>query len=184
MRSLVWVTDMHDRADRLPGAWIAVEDSDREAFDARVRESSALAFRVAYGVLRHRQHAEDVAQEAMVRAFRAFHQLRDRAKFRAWLVRMAWRLALDEQRAHRRRLVRDGQAVGSHLRDAGPDVAAEVQTLWAAIDRLPDRLRQPLVLASIEGHTMVEVAALLELPEGTVKSRLFEARRLLKEWLQ
>lgn len=175
---------MHERADRLPGTWIAVDDSDREAFDARVHESSGLAFRVAYGVLRHRQQAEDVAQETLVRAFRTFRQLRDRAKFRAWLVRMAWRLALDEQRAHRRRLARDGQAMDPRPRDVSPDVAAEIRALWAAIDRLPDRLRQPLVLASIEGHTMSEVAALLELPEGTVKSRLFEARGLLKEWLR
>lgn len=175
---------MHDRADDLPGTWLAVDDPDREAFDARVNESSLLAFRVAYGVLRHRQQAEDVAQEALVRAFRAFHQLRDRARFRAWLVRMAWRLAIDEQRAHRRRLARDAHAADGPPSVAGPDAAAEVAALWAAIDRLPDRLRQPLVLASIEGHTMQEVAALLELPDGTVKSRLFEARRQLKEWLQ
>lgn len=175
---------MHGRSDHLPGTWIAVDDSDREAFDARVHESSRLAFRVAYGVLRHRQQAEDVAQETLVRAFRAYQQLRDREKFRAWLVRMAWRLALDEQRAHRRRLARDGQATRPDRHDPRPDVTAEVQALWVAIDRLPDRLRQPLVLASIEGHTMSEVAALLELPEGTVKSRLFDARQRLKEWLR
>lgn len=175
---------MHDRADHLPGAWVGVNDTDWEAFDALVPESSALAFRVAYSVLRHRQQAEDVAQEAMVRAFRTFHRLRDRARFRAWLVRITWRLSLDEQRTSRRRLARDGQA--THLWPAafGPDVTPEIRALWVAIDRLPARLRQPLVLASIDGHTMREVAALLDLPEGTVKSRLFEARRLLKEWLQ
>jgi RNA polymerase sigma-70 factor, ECF subfamily len=175
---------MHEHVDHLPRAWIAVGGSEREAFDARVHESSLLAFRVAYSVLRHRQQAEDVAQETLLRAYRAFARLREPARFNAWLVRTAWRLALDESRACRRRLARDTYAVDLSPSAPGPDVAAEATTLWAAIDRLPERLRQPLVLASLEGHTMQEVAALLELPEGTVKSRLFEARRLLKEWLQ
>lgn len=175
---------MHERADDLPGPWVAVDDAEREAFDARVGESTLLAYRVAFSVLRHKQHAEDVAQEALVRAYRGFHRLRDPARFKAWLVRTAWRLALDEQRAQRRRLTRDGHAVDVRAMESDPEVSVEASRLWAAIDRLPDRLRQPLVLASIEGHTMQEVAALLELPEGTVKSRLFDARRLLKEWLQ
>lgn len=178
------MTDMHERADPLPGAWLTVDDAGRDAFDVRVPDASRLAFRVAYSVLRHRQQAEDVAQETLVRAFRAFHTLRDMAKFRAWLVRMAWRLALDEQRSLRRRLARDGQAAGANAPAVEPAATAEAQALWVAIDRLPERLRVPLVLASIEGHTLHEVAALLELPEGTVKSRLFEARRCLKEWLR
>jgi RNA polymerase sigma-70 factor (ECF subfamily) len=176
---------MHERADALPGAWLTVDDAVSAAFDAQVPEASRLAFRVAYSVLRHHQQAEDVAQEAMVRAFRAFHRLRDPGSLRAWLVRTAWRLALDEQRGHRRRLVRDGHVAQASTRQVSDSAAStEVRALWAAIDRLPEPLRVPLVLASIEGHTLQEVAALLELPDGTVKSRLFEARRRLKEWLR
>ena len=78
------------------------------AFGERLRESSSLAFRVAYGVLRHREDAEDVAQEAFVRAHRSLAQLRDRERFRAWLVRMTWRLAIDRLRTDRRRAVREG----------------------------------------------------------------------------
>ena len=78
---------MHDVADSLTGGILSAEhDLDRE-FEARLTESSTLAFRVAYGVLRHRQDAEDVAQEAFVKAYRNFRQLRDRERFRAWLVR-------------------------------------------------------------------------------------------------
>src|SRR5262245_57672615 len=76
-------------------------------FEARLVESSTLAFRVAFSVLRHRQDAEDVAQEAFAKAYRSFRQLRDRDRFRAWLVRMTWRLALDYQRGSRRRLARE-----------------------------------------------------------------------------
>src|SRR2546427_1275504 len=98
---------MHDLADRLAGGGLmAVDDALEREFEARLVESSTLAFRVAYGVLRHRQDAEDVAQEAFVKAYRSFSQLRDRDRFRAWLVRMTWRLALDRQRGHRRPRVR------------------------------------------------------------------------------
>src|SRR5713101_7259322 len=90
---------MHERADRLVGGFVGVDhELDRE-FEARLVESSTLAFRVAFSVLRHREDAEDVAQEAFAKAYRKFAQLRDRKRFRAWLVRMTWRLALDRRRS-------------------------------------------------------------------------------------
>src|SRR4029079_17417052 len=69
-----------------------------------------LAVRVAYSVLRNREDAEDVAQEAFAKAYRSFSQLRDRERFRAWLVRMTWRMALDRQRSNRRRTTREDRA--------------------------------------------------------------------------
>src|SRR5262245_1464395 len=99
---------MPDEAARLPGTLLSVGDDDLgPEFEVRLLESSTLAFRVAYGVLRHRQDAEDVAQEAFAKAYRNFRRLRDRDRFRAWLVRMTWRLALDHRRSDRRRLVRE-----------------------------------------------------------------------------
>ena len=170
------------------------EDIERE-FESRLVESSTLAFRVAYGVLRHRQDAEDVAQDAFVKAYRSFNQLRDRNRFRAWLVRMTWRLAIDRQRGDRRRAARDRSPEG-HLAQTGvaqgfspaavDEIAARERAahLWSAIDALPEKLRVVIVLASIEEHDIGEVARLLDLPEGTVKSRLFLARQRLKEQLQ
>ena len=98
---------MHERADRLAGSFVTVDDTLAREFETRLVESSTLAFRVAYSVLRQREDAEDVAQEAFAKAYRSFQQLRDRERFRAWLVRMTWRLALDRQRANRRRLARE-----------------------------------------------------------------------------
>ena len=156
-------------------------------FETCLVESSTLAFRVAYSVLRQREDAEDVAQEAFVQAYRRFRQLRDRTRFRAWLVRMTWRLALDRQRGERRRLTRDTTwANGAPITVPAPAEPLErlrAQELWRAIDVLPPKLRMVLVLANIEGHGMADVAALLGIPAGTVKSRLFEARRRLKEML-
>src|SRR3972149_9399448 len=100
---------MNDLAEGLSQAAVSVESDEALAreFDARLADSSTLAFRVAYSVLRHRQDAEDVAQEAFVRAHRAFRGLRDRDRFRAWLARMAWRLALDHRRGEKRRAARE-----------------------------------------------------------------------------
>src|SRR5262245_14071705 len=149
---------MHDLAARLPGSLLSVDaDLDRE-FEARLVESSTLAFRVAYGVLRHRQDAEDVAQEAFVKAYRSFRQLRDRDRFRAWLVRLTWRLAIDRRRNDRRREARD--QASSEVRQADSSGARgssrEIETrlveneravqLWQAIDQLPDKLRIVVIL--------------------------------------
>jgi len=163
----------------------ADQDLERE-FEARLSESSRLAFRVAYSVLRHREDAEDVAQEAFAKAYRSFHTLRDRDRFRAWLVRMTWRLAIDRLRANRRRSAHE-QAVDT---TPEPAVDADVQArerhvhLWAAIDGLPESLRLVTILAAIEGHDMKEVSRLLRVPTGTIKWRLFMARKKLQEKLQ
>src|SRR6478736_8422124 len=126
---------MHDLADRLPHTLVSADlELDRE-FEARLSESSTLAFRVAYGVLRHRQDAEDVAQEAFVKAYRSFNQLRDRECFRAWLVRMTWRLALDRQRGDRRRLSRETATQETAAADTSEELIARERAalLWTAI---------------------------------------------------
>src|SRR5919198_975681 len=97
---------MYERAGDLAGLMTVDRELERE-FEARLVESSTLAFRVAFSVLRHREDAEEVAQEAFAKAYRNFRQLRDRNAFRAWLVRMTWRLSLDRQRANRRREKRE-----------------------------------------------------------------------------
>lgn len=184
---------MNDRADALAGFVSEAGDLDNldnltREFEVRLADSSALAFRVAYSILRQRQDAEDVAQEAFARAFQRFSELRDREKFRAWLVRMTWRIALDWKRRERRRAVRED--VVSRGADAAPAIEADViaqeqaARLWAAIDALPEKLRVVTVLAAIEGHGIKDVAALVGAPEGTVKSRLFDARKLLQERLR
>jgi RNA polymerase sigma-70 factor (ECF subfamily) len=173
------------------GGWregLVTIDGDLDAaFDALLRECSTLAFRVAYGVLRHQQDAEDVAQEAFAKAYRRFSQLRDRDRFRAWLVRMTWRLAIDKWRAERRRATRE-QAVERPLSVSTTEEDAQARDrarhLWRAIDALPEKLRVVVVLSAIEEYDVREVARLLGLPEGTVKSRLFLARKALAERLQ
>ncbi len=181
---------MSAHADRLVGTFVAVDRTLEGEFEARLTESATLAFRVAYGVLRHTQDAEDVAQEAFVRAYRRFAQLRDRERFRAWIVRITWRLALDRRRGDRRRAVREEKSIAlTRSPGAEQDLIARERAnhLWNAIDALPEKLRVTIILANIEGHDVDKVARLLVIPVGTVKSRLFLARQTLKEslgWLQ
>jgi RNA polymerase sigma factor (sigma-70 family) len=96
------------------------DDLVRE-FEAHVSECSSLVVRVAYSVVRNKSDAEDVAQEAFVRAYRGMRGLRDRTKFRAWLVRMTWRLALDWRRTARRRDAREDALarISPQVGDAG-----------------------------------------------------------------
>lgn len=173
--------------DRLAGSGLNVDAELEREFEVRLVESSRLAFRVAYSVLRNGADAEDVAQEAFAKAYRAFLRLRDRNRFRAWLVRITWRLAIDRQRSDRRRAARESaHRAALPPPNAMDDMLARerAERLWRAVDALPQKLRVVVVLANIEGHDIGEVASLLRLPEGTVKSRLFTARQRLKEQLQ
>ena len=187
---------MHDRAEVVSRihAWdhgLTVDAGLAREFEERLLESSTLAVRVAYSVLRNREDAEDVAQEAFAKAYRSFSQLRDRDRFRAWLVRMTWRMALDRRRSNRRRVTREDRAqrdgpASSHASadlQIGLEARERAEHLWRAIDALSEKLRIVIVLAGIHEHDVKAVSALLELPEGTVKSRLFAARQHLKEAL-
>jgi RNA polymerase sigma-70 factor (ECF subfamily) len=153
-------------------------------------ENAPLAYRVALGVLRNPAEAEDVAQEALIRAYRKFDRLRDVQRFRGWLVRVTFRLALDLSRSVRRRQLREMFWARPELRPPAQsveEIAASRQfevRLARALEELPDRLRLVILLTAIEGHSVQEVAALLDVPAGTVKSRLFKARKCLAEKLR
>ncbi len=190
--SLVAVGRETDEARETDGAREmdrAVDVENDVEFDAELVQSSTLAFRVAYSVLRHHQDAEDVAQEALVRAHRRLQQLRHRDRFRGWLVRLTWRLAIDRRRTDQRRTAREA----THAREQPAVVTNDEVThsigreraaaLWRAIDELPEKLRVVIVLANIREHDLDEVARLLRLPVGTVKSRLFAGRTKLRELL-
>ena len=176
------------------GSVIGEEASLEREFQERLAECATLAFRVALGVLRDRAEAEDVAQESLLRAYRNFHRLRDRATFRSWLVRIAWRTAIDHRRARKRREIHEADAAWSSACEVGAAEQQSPEEITAAneferclneeLDALPEKLRIVMVMAAIEGHDTREVSQLLQLPEGTVKSRLRLARKRLAEKLR
>ena len=188
MQELVLVQPGRTAGDELERE--AARADTRREFEQRLAECGPLAYRVARGVLRNSADAEDVAQEAMLRAYRQFDRLRDRNRFRAWLVRIAFRIALDRLRSGKRRELRD--TVWSQPEHQPPAATAEdlaVSNEFQAylentLAELPEKLRLVLLLAAMEGHTIDEIAAMLGISTGTVKSRIFYARRQLAEKLR
>src|SRR5260370_38156607 len=168
----------------------AAQADARRELEERLAECGPLAYRVARGVLRNAADAEDVAQEALLRAYRGFDRLRDRSRFRAWLVRISFRLALDRLRSAKRREQRDALwSQPAHLPPpaTAEDIAVSNQfqgRLERALDELPEKLRLVLLLSAMEGYTIEEIPAMAGVPTGTVKSRIVVARKKLAEMLR
>ena len=169
-----------ERGRKVRGATAA---SGEQEWAVLLEENAPLAFRVARAVLRNDSDAEDVAQEALVRAYQRFDRLRERQCFRAWLVRISFRIALDRLRSAKRRQQREAQWVLENTRTTTPGSEFE-RHLERALEELPEKQRLVVLLAAMEGHSLEEVGALLGIPLGTVKSRLFFAKKALAEKLR
>jgi len=163
---------------------------DAPAFEELVMTYQHRVFGVALRMLGNAAEAEEVAQEAFVRAHRALGAFRGDAKLSTWLYAITSRLCLNRLASGERRLVRQGEDALLRLSDAGPrpDAALERRELEAALGRaigeLPEDRRIVVVLRDLEGLSYEEIAEVLELPLGTVRSRLHRARADLKEKLE
>jgi RNA polymerase sigma-70 factor (ECF subfamily) len=166
---------------------------DHAAFGALVDRHREAVYRAALAVLGSPAEAEEAAQDALVTAYLKLDGFRGEAAFRTWLVRIAWRQALDRRRSLVRRLRRfvglqeeEWPLLPSAERSLeqtalGRELERQVGRLLRA---LPARLRDPLLLLASGELSHAEVAAVLGLPEGTVKWRVAEARRQLKQRLE
>ena len=141
-------------------------------------------YRLSFAILGDEADARDASQEAFVTAWRSIGKLRDTDRFDAWLQRVAVNAARMAHRARRRRDVREipaSRVGGVTDWPATPNPAeADAATLDAAMQRLTVEQRSILVLHHLEGHPVVELADILEIPAGTVKSRLHAARQALQ----
>ena len=158
-------------------------------FGERIAENQRRVFQIALSVLGNPSDAEDVAQEAFLRAYQKFDSLREAEKFRAWVNRIVFRLALNRKRSYRRRLARDAawQSVESVASVDGAQEAEQqvmLGRLRREIDQLPGKLRSVLLLSLAEEMDATAVGAVLGIPPGTVRSRLHAARKLLLEGMQ
>lgn len=185
----------------IPAAWYETEliaralRNDEAAIRAIVKQNNQRLFRLARSVLRNDADAEDVLQEAYVRAFKALPDFRQDSSLATWLTRIVLNESLQRLRSKRRepqeamplRSTTEGQIIPFPLA-ANPPLDPErtmaqrelSQFLEQAIDQLPEDFRVVLVARIVEDMSIEETAELLSLEPATVKTRLFRARRLLK----
>lgn len=167
------------------GVWAAnVSNDPLREFEQRLGECYRLVYQVALGVLRDPADAEEIAQDAFLRAYRKLPSLREPVKFRSWVARMSFRLALNRRRSTARARLRD-----TFWMEMSPPAAESVESVVAQrefqsrvqqeIDRLPHKLRGVLLLSAVQGLSTRDIAGILGIPEGTVRSRLFLARKEL-----
>jgi RNA polymerase sigma-70 factor, ECF subfamily len=167
-------------------------ERNREMLETLVRDHSRLVYRIAYAVLRRHHDAEDATQETFLRVLRYCSKLADVDEPKTWLARIAWRVAVDRNR--RRVRTREipledpmNPFVEVASAEAAADAAVEGSEVSAALEKLvaalPEKLRQPLLLTTIEELSPKEVAATLSINEAAVRSRVFRARQILKEKL-
>lgn len=174
------------------------QQGDRAGFDELVRRHYALAYNIAYRMLGDHDRAADATQAAILRAYRAVPRFRHDASFSTWLYRIVTNVCLDQLRRHERgarslTLVGDDDEAAldeMEIRDdsGDPAAAAEQQERQELVQRALLRLapdhRAVLVMYDLSGLSYEEVAGALDIPLGTVKSRLNRARHALKQELE
>jgi len=167
------------------------------AFEELVLRHQSQIYRVAYRLAGNHDDAEDLAQEAIIEAFRAFDRYQPGTYFDRWLFRIMSRTYIDTVRRRNRRptvsldapMGHDGDPLVTVIGDSKEDPQQMTEavdldgTVQAALDRLPEEFRTAVVLADIEGLPYDEVANVLRCPVGTVRSRLHRARQMLREAL-
>jgi len=163
--------------------------SESAAWEQAVWVHARLLYRIAFAALRHHQDAEDAVQETLQRAWKYRHRLAQVDDAAAWLARIAWRVA--KARRPRAGVISMDQLNSvAELRASGLGadelaVGRELRGLAEHyIQCLPAKLRQPLVLSTVEELSAREVGLVLGIPEATVRTRCLRARRLLREKLE
>jgi RNA polymerase sigma-70 factor, ECF subfamily len=185
---------LSETAGIVPKASVATERVSGELARSRdelleefVQQHARLIYRIAYAVLRSHPDAEDATQETFLRVLRYGHKLDAVENPKTWLARIAWRVAVDRSRRRGRRqeVEFDEEAPAEMSAEApvyemvrGSQVSGWLEKLIAA---LPRKLREPLILSTLEEMSPAQVAATLGISEAAVRSRVFRARRLLQE---
>ncbi|MGD8858729.1 MAG: sigma-70 family RNA polymerase sigma factor [Myxococcales bacterium] len=174
-----------------------VQNGDQEAFRQLFERYNRRAFAVAVGVVKNQEDALDVVQEAFIKVHKHIGNFQGTSAFYTWLYRIVMNLAIDHVRKRRKLTEFDD---GIHKEDAAGDgtllprvagsnpgktvarheLSAQIQ---AALETLPEYHRAVIVLREVEGLSYEEMAEVLEVPKGTIMSRLYHARRKMQEQL-
>jgi RNA polymerase sigma-70 factor (ECF subfamily) len=170
----------------------AATQKAEEMLETAVREHSRLVYRIAYSVLRNAADAEDATQETFLRALRYGEKLISIEDHKAWLARVAWRVAVDREKTRRKGFAKVDAITEAAIETLaapgqGVDYLLVEQERSAVLERLigalPGPLRDALVLSTLEEIAPREVAWMLDISEAAVRSRSFRAREILRERL-
>lgn len=166
-------------------------EGDYAAFEQLFERHRALVYRFAYQMTSRRDDAEDIVQEAFVRAYQNLHRYRDEAKFTTWLLRIVTNLCTDQARMSQRRSALEQQeAMGAldwmtigETDDPVQNLEADrrKQALRKALNALPAHHRSVIVLRDIEEREYPDIAAVLGCTVGGAKLRVLRARRALRD---
>jgi RNA polymerase sigma-70 factor (ECF subfamily) len=159
--------------------------ADLDAFGELIRRHQDFVYGAALRIVRNPVIAQDIAQEAFVRAHRALPGFRGDAQVRSWLYRIATNLALNSvqrRKEYPAETIPDRPAQGDPAADAVNQALRE--DLTEAIAELPEKLRQPLVLREFDCLSYLEIAEELDLPLNTVRTRILRARRTLRDKME
>lgn len=155
-----------------------------EAFAEVVLRHQALVFGAAFRIVRDPSTAEDLAQEAFLRAFKAMEEYRGESGLAPWLYRIARNLALNNVT---RRRETPSDSLPERIEEVTPESEtlrrADIQAVRSALERLPDALRRPIFLREFRGLSYEEIAMEMGLPINTIRTRIFRAKAALEQIL-
>ncbi|HHH31259.1 MAG TPA: RNA polymerase sigma factor [Polyangiaceae bacterium] len=168
----------------------AAKGGDQQAFDALVRRYRPRIFALALHLTGSRSEADDITQDAFLRAYRNIQRFEGRSQFFTWLYRIALNRALNKRRDRKRRItmsIDDPRLTFALAVDAGDDPRRALELretytlLLRSFDALSPLLRTTIALTLLQGLSYKEAAVVLESTEGTIAWRVHEARRKMKD---
>jgi RNA polymerase sigma-70 factor (ECF subfamily) len=169
-----------------------VLDGDSQAYEMLILKYQSKLFATSMNVVKNRELAEDIVQEAFMKGFMKLDSLKNREQFYPWLKRIALNIALNHFEKEKRVMdVESEDDETSFFENIGSGESPEELTLKeelhryvrSYVDSLPDKLRVVIVLREVEDMSYEEIADMMNIPLGTVRSRLFNARQIIKDRL-
>ena len=147
---------------------------DNETFAGLVREYTPNLYRLTLGILHNCEDAEDAVSESILKAYEKIHTLRNPDSFRAWIMQIASNEAKRIYQQNKR------SAPMENIEEYMPEFRDEYHELWDVVMKLDVSYREVMILYFYEQLTVKEISKILHIPEGTVKSRLYRGKQLLK----
>jgi RNA polymerase sigma-70 factor, ECF subfamily len=174
-----------------------IRKGDQNAFAEIVELYKDKVFQISFRMLGNRQEAEDIAQEAFIRAYVNINNYDINRKFSTWLYRIATNLSIDRIRKKKPDFYLDAEVAGAEGLTLYSQVAADVvspddevvslelqETIQKEILKLPEKYRSVIVLKYIEELSLKEISEILDIPVGTVKTRIHRGREALRHQLR